>query len=156
VRIGSGPFTNLDWLYELRNGRAFGQQGSSGPSVGNLSHVQLLNPAASGVTIILHRIYYRAAAAALLRTNFFNTALSGAPVAGVNLNNGGAAGLGVVRTEDNAAEQGTRFRLLGRPADDTGAPSEEWICVLGAGEGVLVVPSGTNLGISISWEWVEF
>jgi hypothetical protein len=157
MRSGSpaGALLNVDWLYYMRQGKGFGRGASLAASVGNIGHVQLLNPAASGVTILLKNILVGAQAqqAPTLRT--YDTALATLVGAGVNLSLGGAAGQGVIRTDVPAAGVGTLMYPFELPAFQNLNPFGDWIAVLAQGKGILVQGGAANLLIDCTFCWVE-
>ena len=171
MRIGGGAVSIADvtdrtardlgfvrpfWLNEIRAGRAFTFVGRIGPTAANFSHVQLVNPAASGITVVVYAIKTGDNVNAEIEVRTHNAELTNDIGAGVNLLSGGAAAAAHIRTEDNVALQGTlieRFPLL------AGTPHEivsGWHMELGAGEGLLIVPDGSNQRCFGNFRWIEF
>lgn len=171
MRIGQGSIGTTDvsdrlvrlvgttrswWLNELRAGRAFARTEGLGASVGNNSHVQLFNPAASGVTIIVYVLELSLAATGQFEITLYNTALTNLTGVGINLLNGGAAALGQLRWANNAGVLGTRHSTGLLLANTPFSEPVRWCAELGAGEGVVVVPAAVNTGMNATIYWVEF
>ena len=144
------------WLNELRAGRAFSGGGSLGVSAGNFSQIQLLNPAASSVTVIVHRIRANLSLAGNIEVRTFNTALTTLAQNGVNLLAGAAAGAGAIRTSQPAAQDGTLVRTVRGVAGEGAEVVDTWDWELGAGEGIIVTASATAIEIFAAFWWVEF
>jgi hypothetical protein len=156
MRLQPGRITNLDWLYEVRNSRGFTYAAAVGPVVGNFSHVQLFNPVASPVTMLVRLVVAALLTTGTLLTRTFAAALAGAPAAGVNLNLGAAAGSGVIRVENNVGILGTYIGELPLLANTPLQTAPDWYFMLGAGEGVGFVPAAVNVGVAATFFWVEF
>lgn len=155
MRVAPGPIANLDWLYEIRNGRAFGRQSGAGAVAGEYGQVQLLNPAGSTITVFVYEVQvYRTTAGAIQPTDYA-TALATLAGAGVNLNLGGAAGQAVVRTGSNAALVGNPFGAKFVPAAQMWQLSQPWIAVLDAGEAVTCQSNTANEAVNTYYRWVE-
>lgn len=159
MRIGLGGAITVTaterWLSEIRAGRAFIGNRVQVASAANFGHIQLLNPAGSAVTIIVRAIVLSLGAATRARMAYFDTALTTLVGTGANLLRGAAASVGTIRAEDNAAELGTEIYniniLSGTPTD----PVPEWLCELGAGEGVLINCALVNTAILGNFLWME-
>ena len=159
MRVGLGGAVTVTaterWLAEIRSGRAFTRGGFSGPTAATLSHLQLFNPAASGVTIIIRAVIVAVSATGLVAIVTHNTALTTLVGAGVNLLAGGAAGLGELRSLDNAVQLGTIADRLSLIADTPSDVVPEWFFELGAGEGILVNSENANVRTIATYHWIE-
>ena len=170
MRIGGGAVSIADvtnrpardlgfvrpfWLSEIRAGRAFTGGVSIASSVGDNTHIQLLNPAASGVTILVRRLVAAPKGVDAHSVRTHNTALTTLSMNGVNLLAGGTAGLGAIRTVNNAGLLGTLARAFTLLTDTPFDLIREWDFELGAGEGILIVPGSTNNGLAAFYDWIE-
>jgi hypothetical protein len=159
VQIGLGGGLTVTaterWLSEVRSGAAFIGGAAQGGAGGVYAQVQLLNPAGSGVTVLLRSILASSDAACRIQVGKWDTPLTALEHQGRCLLAGAAAGAGAVRTASAAL-----------PAADWGFnaylntavplfPVPEWFYELGAGEGVVVVSASVNVGLSASFAWLE-
>lgn len=149
-------FVREFWYNEIRNSRGFVRGDISGPTAGQYSHVQLLNPGGSGITIVIRRIVVSGPTASQIAVRTYNTALATLVSAGANYNAGAAAATGVVRKEDNVAILGSPILFHRMGADRPCEVVSAWAWQLGAGEGVLLNAEVTNIAVYVSYEWVEF
>lgn len=127
-------------------------------NAGNISSVQLLNPAGSGVNVFVDRIAGQLTAAQILYLRRYDTPLA---TLGVNLMNklaGGAAPAAQVRsTNVGAAQLGT---LIGQ-WDVAALVNQEALSPLGPpiklvpGSGVHVTHQGTGNAVIATFEWRE-
>ena len=156
MRIGSGPFLNVDWLYEIRNARGFTRGVSLAASVGNLSEIQLFNPAGSGITTIVHRFFASPSPAQVVNLRQFNTGLATLVGTGFNLNVGGAAAVSEIRTANPAAASGTFWAPIPLDSVTELLIVQEWHAMLGAGEGILLSTDVANVALRVRFEWIEF
>ena len=170
MRIGGGAVSIADvtdrtardlgfvrpfWLNEIRNGRAISRGERLNASVGDNGHIQLFNPAGSGITIIVHQIIYAPIAIDLCYLRAFNTELTTLRGTGFNLRAGSAAASGVLRIQDNAGLLGTgrdEFQFLARVSRFV---VDGWDIELGEGEGVLMVGNNTNQDSYCTYRWIE-
>lgn len=156
MRISEGPVSNIDWLYEIRNARAFARGTEQVASVGDLSHVQLFNPAASGITIAVHLVIMSVSVAGPVNWVSYDAALTTLAGTGFNLDSGGAASVGEIRNEALVAAGGNAVFTAALLADTATDVLGEWFLLLGAGEGIVTRPGNTNIGNRTSFEWVEY
>jgi hypothetical protein len=161
VRINYGtsltiPAATELWLAELRAGRGFFRGAILISSPGNFSEIQLLNPAASGKIIGVKFMAIGAAALGSINIRTHNTALGTLVGTGVNLQLGGTAGVGEVRTSQPAAEDGTLVAGLSNSAGGTLPVDFGWFIELDAGEGFLCDPNAVNVGFAATFIWREF
>jgi hypothetical protein len=161
MRIGYGtsvtvPAATELWLSELRAGRCFARGTNLAASVGNFSEVQLFNPVASGITLAVKAINFGSATAGSINIRSYNTALATLVGTGFNLQSGGTAALGEIRTATPVAEDGTFIGPIPAGAGAAVPVDLGWFIELGAGEGVLCNHGTANTGITIFYLWREF
>jgi len=127
---------------------------SLGPTAANYSHVQLYNPAASGLIIYADLVVATRGAAGRLRIHEFDTAatnntstkgfrdkrLSGAPV-------------GQIRYENNVGFRGDLHGSADAPTADSVIIPLDY--VLPAGAGILLVPNAVNVQCACTFYWRE-
>ncbi len=169
MRIGGGAVSIADvtdrvardlgfvrdfWLNEIRAGRGFALGDNQAAGAGLLSQIQLINPAASGVTILVRRVTASkpTAGAMLLKTH--NVGLATDVGAGVNLLAGAAAGAGHVR-EVAGAEIGNSVSRFQVPANTPIELVIDWSWEIGEGEGIVVVDLTANETPTVTYEWAE-
>lgn len=160
MRISTGTTVNVSanterWLSEIRTGRAFTLGASLGPTAANNSHVQLFNPVASGIVVLVRVVICGPTVNDLILLRQHNTALTTLTGNGINLLSGAAASVAEVRTLDNAGLLGTNmggFRVLANSSQQFGP---DWLFELGAGEGLAIVPFTVNNGCAASFAWLE-
>jgi hypothetical protein len=170
MRIGGGAVSIADvtdrtardlgfvrpfWLNEIRAGRAFNLWSSLGASVGDNSHIQLINPAGSGITVIVFDILGVLSADGSLRVNTHNVNLTTDIGTGANLLAGGAASVAHVRSVQNAGVLGTLIKQMVVLARSPLRPYRDYSWELGAGEGILVAAAETNMGVNAAFDWIE-
>lgn len=143
------------WYSEVRAGRAFMRGTHVAAAAGALGEVQLFNPAASGITVIVRRATSGALAADRHQVRQYDTALGTLVGTGFNLLSGGAAAAAVIRTATPAAADGTLISEMRLPADALGDILDDWSWELGAGEGVLIVGTTANQVIDVTYFWIE-
>ncbi len=151
IGLQSGSF----WFDALIAGQAFAMGASLEPTVGQVNEVQLLNPAASGVTVVVYHANAVVPAGSLAQWNRYDTALATLKAAGTNLLIGGAAGAAQVRTAGPAAADGVEITgiRIQDPAPLTRSP--EWIFQIPQGVGVLATTLGANVRMAAEFYWVE-
>jgi len=109
ISLGGTPTVTLQerWFTEMRGGRAFGGYNSQGGVAVEFSHLQLFNPAASGVIAIVYLVLGDQGAANPLWFAHYNTALTTSDGSTRNLLSGGAAPICVIRRQTNVAQLGS-------------------------------------------------
>lgn len=145
-----------EWHRRVRASQGFYGLTDNGPSVGNYTHVQLLNPAASGITVLVYRISLaRPTGVGFINVRRDDVARATLSANTGNLVLGAAAPLGQLRFENNAVQQGVIIGII-----DAAATLEpvfpDWCFELGAGEGITFEPAATNVEIGALLLWVEF
>lgn len=155
MQITQSAVTQIDWLTAIRRGLAFvGGQGITG-AAGQQAHVQLLNPAGSGITVVMHKCKATRDTAGSLLFHRHDTALTTLETTQVNLLIGGTAPVGQIRTVSNAGNLGTLIFPLATPSDQTLVLFEEWGPELGPGEGVVVINPSAAGTLRAVFEWIE-
>lgn len=158
MRTGGGLYEIAQrtfWLEQLRRGRAFGGGSNGAQVVGEVPLIQILNPAASGVTIILHRVVIQTTTAQQVNLQLSNTALATLQQQGVNLRAGSAAGLGAVRTASAVGAPGTLVNFYLIPVSQAVDLAVESLVELDAGEGVVIAGQTANTVVGAQFFWVE-
>ncbi len=153
---GGGGAVAERWITELRAGRCFSQGSVIGPVAGQNSHIQLLNPAGSGVTAIVYSLTpacITTATDAEMRRH--DTALTTAIGNGTNLLVGGAAGQCQVRGQNNAGVLGSTVFWRLRLAAGVYQFVNWWSAELGEGEGILIALMTVNVANVCSFWWNE-
>mgnify|MGYP001590096182 CR=1 FL=1 len=156
MRLQPGRQQNIDWLYELRNGRAYQGYATQAAVAAQYPHVQLFNPAASGKTIIVRLAKVFSTALQNIHQRLYDTALATNQANVQNLLSGGAAAVGQTRSATDVAILGTAFGNFGAVADESRDLFGEWVCVLAAAQGFLVNGATVNTQLSATFQWVEF
>jgi hypothetical protein len=149
------PSQSERWFSEIRASRAFTRGGNLGASVGNFSEFQLLNPAASGKTIDIYRMLADTVVNDGLYMRTHNTALATLVGTGINLQAGGPAGVGELRTAQPAALDGTAVSLINTAAFAVVEMTSVWSWELDPGEGVLVATGNVNEAAACLFYWNE-
>lgn len=128
------------------------------PVAANFPHVQLFNPAASGIILIVKRIIAsHTVTATIINLLFYNTPFAAVSGTVRNKLSGGVAPTAEMRTENLAARVGSmtwQVRLPIETFTEILLPSEPPI-VLNAGEGIHVYPDAVNLDLNVSYSWKE-
>jgi hypothetical protein len=155
VDIGLGFTQNIDWLYELRNLRAFVGMVKVGASVGNFSLVQLFNPVGSGITIVVRAIIISAAATDLYTINRDNVARASLNRVGFNLDGNGADAVGQIRFETPVGVVGSRLAQWRILANTSWIVSPDWMGKLNAGNGITINGETTNQEMLATFFWSE-
>jgi hypothetical protein len=147
---------NVDqWLTYLKAGQSFAGGTAIGPVAGQLSHVQLFNPAASGKTLYVRNLFFDISATMSVHLNIDNTQRATDVGTGINLLSGGAASVAHIRRETNAAEQGTVFNQWSPLANTVIKPYSDWIIILAAGQGLTLVGLTVNTTLEAAFQWAE-
>ena len=148
-------FVRQFWLNEIRAGRAFIRGGERSEAGGVFSHLQLINPAGSGITIVVKSAIMDMAASDRMNLATQNDQLTGLAGLGVNLLSGGNAGVGMVRSVNDAGALGTGIAIRLSIGSTPREWFAEWGFELGAGEGILFRPGLVNVPIRGTFQWIE-
>jgi len=143
------------WLAAVQAGQAFSGIANQAAVAAQFPHCQLFNPVGSGKTALVRAVLFQFTTA-----SFFNVALDNVQratdvAAGVNLLNGGAAGVCHTRAESNAVAQGTPFAQFATLANVTVLPPIEWWMQLAPGQGLDCVGTQVNTQLFGTFMWIE-
>ena len=147
---------NIDWLYYLRQGKCFFGGTTLAASVGNVSIVQLFNPVASGLTILLRMYSMSVDVAGAVVTGEYNVALT------TNAGNvgpllfGGAAPVGQIRTQNPVGNLGGTRWPIDLLASTVFVTQPDWYALLPAGQGFNLQTLATNTRLRVGVLWAEF
>lgn len=170
MRIGGGAVSIADvtdrvardlgfvrpfWLNEIRAGRAFAAGTTFGADPGENSHVQVFNPAASGITVIMRRALINGGVDSMYEIATHNVALTTLIGQGVNMLSGGGASLAEWRSQSIAGLSGTQFGRVSLLAETTFEMMKDWQIELGEGEGVLIRQLIVAQNVRVTMEWIE-
>ena len=159
MRIGTGGTPTVStqdrWYAEVRAGRAYHRGTTVAPAAAEFGEIQLLNPAASGVNIIVKHTISNLGVAGQIQCREFSTALLTLAGLGANLLFGGAAGLGAVRTAVPLAADGTLVSTYAAATSPATVPIPDWFYELGPGEGILFVAGTVGISIACAYHWIE-
>jgi len=160
MRVNTGLTVSVSanterWLSEMRAGRGFGGFLNQVAVAAQNSHIQLFNPVASGITVIVRLVLFASVAAQGVHVSHHNTALTTLGATSRNLLSGGAAPVAEVRSQTNAGELGSQFLGLNAAAATQLQVNAEWFTEVGAGEGVLISGASVNVELLGNWLWME-
>lgn len=144
------------FLEELLRGRAFVGGGTQGGAGGTFSHIQLFNPLASGVTVIVTSITASQGSGLDLIVAVNTAALTTNITTVGNQLAGGVAPVATLNSENNAVQQGT---IVSREPQ-SGTTNIVNIVkgsffALEPGNGVLVNPVNQGNTLEASYSWLE-
>ena len=143
------------WYAQIRASRAFVLGGAQASVGGQYGHVQILNPAATGVNVIVYSILAGKTTAGAILVHRYDTALATLIGQGVNLLAGGAAGLAAVRSGSNAAQLGTQMVEATSAAMAFVPIMPGWSVQLGPTQGIVVLTDIVNERVTATFEWIE-
>lgn len=144
------------WLSQVRLGRAFGGTTLVTGGASQYPETQILNPANSGVTVIVFAIQTNGDTTQSLHIATHNTALGTLGAGGTNLLSGGAAPAAELRTGTPTSLDGTRFALwLNNSTSGLMQTPLRWIMELPAGKGLVVAGIVVGTTLAVSYQWVE-
>lgn len=118
-------------------------------------HIQLLNPAASGVQILVDLFYYSNNTTGAIDIRHYDTALTTLIMNGRNVDAGGDAGLGEIRRQTNASILGTQWTVQRVLAGVYAKFTMSSPFLLDAGEGIVVVNDVVNTVVWVTFQWRE-
>lgn len=149
LQSDAAQFRGTDFV--VSNAAAFIGTGNLSNTAAVISHVQLFNPAGSGVTVIVDGMIFAMGTAGRFLLASHDTELTTDGGAWLNALMGGAAGAAHVRTQNNATVLGTAFGG-GRLAGNTGEP---FVFPFGlqipAGAGILLSPTLVNVSATVTF-----
>jgi len=143
------------WLDALRDGLAFAHGKLVAALAANFSEVQLKNPAASGVIVLVYKINVGAPAGVTVQLRRHDADLATDAGAGTNLQIGGAAAAAHVFTDQLAAASGTLISELHRPTNTDPQRFPSWCAELDAGEAIVITTDAVNQAVSAEFFWIE-
>lgn len=149
----AAQFRNEDFVVD-NNGAFWGYTSSTG-AVGEYMHVQLFNPAGSGITVLVDRCQVVSDVDGGLRFGFYDTELTSDIGAGASKKNGGAAAKAHIRRQSIAAITGTILINMLSLADVGRVYDFPYPLELAEGEGAIVTPSVTASDTYGAYEWRE-
>jgi len=154
--ISATPGDVLRAINRAKAGQSFIGGLIQGASVANFSHVQFLNPAASGVTAILRRAGAAMnSVAAVVSLRRHDVALTTLSAARANKLVGGSPPACELRSQVNASILGSQISRMRVPVIMPFEFITHEPMILGAGEGVLVVIETTDDECLVHFEWLE-
>lgn len=144
------------WFNDLRNGRCFGGYGTAGPTVGEYTHVQLYNPANSGVNLLVRACRFQPmGSSSNARLAQYDTPLTTVNTTVKNLLGSGAAPHAEIRGATNVAELGNAFFVMAAPTTSPSEFLDTWTYEIAPGSGLVVRATAVNIGISVNFIWSE-
>lgn len=166
MRIGSAGSTNINVLqsdiFTFRNADfVVDNEGaiSSGLSIpalaGNFSMLQLFNPIASGITVLLDGFTAGLTAVGTVWIRFTSAVLANDTDKAYNHKVGEANGLARLRWEQGGVLSGTTWLPFKVPADVSIDKVFRFPIELVAGKGVFLIPDVVNVGLVASYNWRE-
>jgi len=160
MKISTGVTVNVSanterWLSELRAGRCFGGTGSIASVAAQNAHVQIFNPIASGITVLVRNLWADPFTASTIVVTHYNTALANLSTTTVNLLSGGAAPVAEIRAANNAGLLGSIFFGQAFPPSLVQQVAADWVTELGPGEGLTFALVTVNIALEVSFQWNE-
>ena len=124
---------------------------------GQFAHVQLFNPAASGVVVWVDKLILTSPSSQQVELGLHNTALASLGSFKGNKNFGAAAPAAEVRGQPSAVPTGTVYGVVGVDADQSPTTIEFKRPIrLDAGEGFIQRARTLATVLVVTWEWREF
>lgn len=136
-------------------GTVFFRGSSQASGAGDNAHVQLVNPAGSGVTVDVKSIIASVNATVLMQLTSYGTNLTTDVGAGFNMDVGGAAGAAHVRKQVNVGILGTVLGELHVIAGSIFAWEFSSAIRLGEGEGIVIASNGNSDTVAANFGWRE-
>jgi hypothetical protein len=143
------------WLDALRDGRAFAKSAFVGALAGNFSEVQLKNPAASGVAVLLFRSNVVVGAGGNMVMRHHEADLVTDTGTGVNLLAAGAVSAAHFRTAQVAAMDGTQIISVDPTVQNFSQGLPSWLVEIAPGEGAVFTTGAVNVNIGVAVFWLE-
>jgi hypothetical protein len=156
IAFGGGLTVSAEerWFTEIRAGRAFHGGAISGAQAGNITKFQLLNPAASGITVIVYKMGLHQGTTGRISLAEHGTALT-TNVTAYNLLQGGNAPSATFNYVRDANAYGTVRSYHNSLADVWHWFHAPWSYELGEGEGVHLFHSTVNDPAAAEFLWIE-
>jgi hypothetical protein len=143
------------WLSEVRAGRAFALGVGQAAVAGEKGFVQLVNPAASGINVLVRSVIATLGVAGHLHIRHHTAGVDTDNGAGVNMLIGGAAGVAHLFVGTDVGLLGTALFNIRLAADTPIYPTPDWFAELGAGESLLVQCADNNVAVWGNFAWIE-
>ena len=145
----AGQYRNRDFV-SAQDG-AYMQGANQAAVAGKYSHIQLLNPAGSGVVALVDRVEFSTGAAGLIYFRYYDTGVTTLVQAWEPTLRGGNAGISQVRQDTNAAVLGTRVVRAEVLADTMYSFIFRYPVILAAAEGCMVAADTANTALLASF-----
>lgn len=142
------------WVGKNRVGSP-GFLGASSRTPASQMQIQLMNPAASGKTLYLDRMAWTPGTAGIIDFRWGNVALATLEMQGGNKTINGAAAVGAVRYESNAAAFGTLIGLFASAAVGFNVIEFEEPIIIPQGFGVNIRNPTAASNLTAAYEWRE-
>lgn len=128
-----------------------------GATVGQISHLQIFNPIASGKNVIIESLIFNSVSAAAILLRGYATPLTGLYGNGKSKKIGAPDSAAELRTQHNAAILPTSNSLFGidLAASATLERKLSEPIILLPGNGLVIVPTSANVGLNANTEWYE-
>lgn len=143
------------WLSYIKANQAYMGWENLPASIGNFSHIQLMNPLGSLVNLLVYTFFTSLGSVGDIQLRRYDIALANMSNSPVNLLDGSQAGAGQIRNVQNAAPLGTQQGVLNTSAGRGSPFTANWLCELTPGKGILVVRDSANVGIEATVCWAE-
>lgn len=144
-----------EWLDQVRAGRAFAGFGNQAAVAAQFSHVQLFNPASSGVRLLVYRIFASSSLVTAYKLCRHDTELPTDATTKANLLTSGSAPVARVRITANAVEQGSQFGQHNGLANDARVIADDWLGEVAEGHGLLIRQNQVNADLAVTYFWLE-
>lgn len=119
------------------------------------SHIQIINPVASGIIVLLDSFRVSCSSSNEVMLAQYDTALSGSAGTPGNKNIGGAAAVATVLQESNVATLGTDIGKMKFGSTNGTDFINDYPFILGEGEGILAVCNAVNVALYGLLQWRE-
>lgn len=122
----------------------------------NYTHIQLMNPAGSGITLLIDKIAWVIATTFWLDHAFYDTELTTDDGAGAARSKTGGAALAHLRSQQNLSELGTTYRQARNASIQTWVETVYTMPIeILDGDGYMLHNSNTNSFLAAYFEWRE-
>lgn len=145
----------LDWLSIVRAGFGFIGGTDRGSGAGLLPHVQLLNPAGSGRTALVRRVFVSTDSTQQVDLRRHDTPLTNLVISVFNLDLSGATGVCTVRDQTNGVALGTALITKFAGANTQLEFLKEGWLQMGPGEAIVCLGRIGTSTISAAFELAE-
>ncbi len=160
MRINLGTQASVSasdqWLTYVKAGQAFNLGVLQAAVAAALGQIQLLNPVASGKTVLVRSLILEADVNSPVDIAEYDTALVTDAGAGRNLLRGGAAAVAHVRQQTSAALVGTVAYNSSILASSPFRPVDNWFYILAPGNGLVAQGEAANIAVRAYFQWAEY